>query len=1405
MQFYVDSYLFITDRVARTHYYLQLRQNVINYNLANLTLERAFLLTSLALQAEKGNYSERAHFKSTGSASIMNSTFINNENNLNLSQFNEDGRSLDASLYFDPHDFMPKFIINLCESMGDNYVIENMPSMHREHAGLSKPDAEMLFIKEASEICPHNLHMYSLYKSNPSSFSKKASTVNSHFNAFFHGHHFNSSINSNSSHSSTMTNHSSTISGSLASNSNQSGHSTASSGQSKDGKVWLAISATGVQIFEQERQVFINKSNSSGYLDVNRQNQSLGRDSHRHPRDQLQDQPSTSVFYLRNKLSTFVWSDIEKLFFDKKKFEIRSNGYPVRKFTYYSHSDEMAKNLLWLCKFSHRFQLFIQPKLKEMKKRESELSRRKYRESYIYSENGDVKSSPNDKARTPRTGRNASWMAYQQEPSNKFLTFTGSNSNSLSASRNTLVGKESLNLSQSKDFHLRPLSDEMKPIMDQFDRQISKLQFNSDHNLIDLSVPSNLPAISDCLSSSNHQPASSQTAGSQTNNLPVNGIADGIAEEPPIKKPEKLEKSADKVDFMSGLDNALYFNQLNTNPFLNKSDYNQPSYPQLFNQPQQNLDEFVIEHKAHSPSDQRPPSQLTVQPSGQQSSLQMTVNEETNDQVDHMEPLDHTVDHINNTFPLTDDKAVERKSRQTFSLESLTCSNLSEPSSSGISEQEFSTSSCASASLAENRKSSSQLPSHLNNNQNNESSRCSSNTSYSSDSALGKCSSKPPVSKQTKPTMIPRMIAGNYVKQTNGAQKKPRHFAVSANDLRNRMDRMDATKKDSYFSTINNNHLLADFNNGEMNAESTVLEMPKPRARKSKFELKHKNKLNGMYKSLPNVNDFGSNSRFGRLDAIEQGNDGESERFAFLNRSDKSTSSEQSVSTIKSNTNCTSSSDKLSKDDRYSNNPFLGSESRTNWYQSNVTSNLNDGQRTNQDPGRKTQLYENIYENLPFQHSVNSLLNGNRTPTTSHSFVPAPHLITTTPNRIGTKIGVSSLNRCNKLNSPHHSNHKNHNLRLNLFNSSLNSPTILDRANMRTCSYQLLNNEHLSTINDPNQSTPFKTTRASSDPGVLTYSSTGNLMKIQSKDSCVFYQNSSPTSHLPAANHPLNFHNFNYQTNSPIKNLSPLSNPMFHRSLNNLNDDQATANHRNLAYDQPLINQISDQRKASVRKNPNFPMRYAESEMNLISDEADHQQRLACLPPPVEYASGLEKKQTFANYPGPLLMNGKLKATSEQQLNQPINQKLNSKKLSKPTDSIDNLQQLKQKSQDLDLPLITTLFNDRSLMINGIKTVPGKSRQKPKRYSLHLDNSATSDLNQSLSNQSASGSNASEPSGSYHQTNLDEPSIFDQANLHLKIDNNYNNLESNNLNAPFSAQNSRAEIIDKIWSDHFLN
>jgi len=85
----------------------------------------------------------------------------------------------------------------------------------------------------------------------------------------------------------------------------------------------------------------------------------------------------------KTRISFFKWSDIGKLYFEKKKFEIRSTAYPIRKFTYYANSEDMARHLLWLCKVTHQFQLLVQSKMIEVKRRESELSSRKFRESRI--------------------------------------------------------------------------------------------------------------------------------------------------------------------------------------------------------------------------------------------------------------------------------------------------------------------------------------------------------------------------------------------------------------------------------------------------------------------------------------------------------------------------------------------------------------------------------------------------------------------------------------------------------------------------------------------------------------------------------------------------------------------------------------------------------------------------------------------------------------------------------------------------------------------------------------------------------------------------------------------------------------------------------------------------------------
>nr|XP_026484692.1 protein expanded [Vanessa tameamea] len=66
-------------------------------------------------------------------------------------------------------------------------------------------------------------------------------------------------------------------------------------------------------------------------------------------------------------ISSFVWSSIGKLSFDRKKFEIRTED---GKFTLYSSSEEKCKYLFALCKETHQFSMKISPKLSDILRKE---------------------------------------------------------------------------------------------------------------------------------------------------------------------------------------------------------------------------------------------------------------------------------------------------------------------------------------------------------------------------------------------------------------------------------------------------------------------------------------------------------------------------------------------------------------------------------------------------------------------------------------------------------------------------------------------------------------------------------------------------------------------------------------------------------------------------------------------------------------------------------------------------------------------------------------------------------------------------------------------------------------------------------------------------------------------------
>ncbi|XP_018396311.1 PREDICTED: LOW QUALITY PROTEIN: protein expanded [Cyphomyrmex costatus] len=78
----------------------------------------------------------------------------------------------------------------------------------------------------------------------------------------------------------------------------------------------------------------------------------------------------------------FVWNNIGKLSFDRKKFEIRAVDQP-EKLTLYSGCDDKSKLLLGLCRDTHQFSMAIAPRVSEAMKREEE-ERKVLRDCYMY-------------------------------------------------------------------------------------------------------------------------------------------------------------------------------------------------------------------------------------------------------------------------------------------------------------------------------------------------------------------------------------------------------------------------------------------------------------------------------------------------------------------------------------------------------------------------------------------------------------------------------------------------------------------------------------------------------------------------------------------------------------------------------------------------------------------------------------------------------------------------------------------------------------------------------------------------------------------------------------------------------------------------------------------------------------
>ncbi|CAI5764833.1 FERM domain-containing protein 6 [Podarcis lilfordi] len=86
----------------------------------------------------------------------------------------------------------------------------------------------------------------------------------------------------------------------------------------------------------------------------------------------------------RQLLYDFPWTNVGKLVFVGKRFEILPDGLPsARKLTYYTACPLRSRHLLQLLSNSHRLYMNLQPVLRQIRKLEESEEKKQYRESYI--------------------------------------------------------------------------------------------------------------------------------------------------------------------------------------------------------------------------------------------------------------------------------------------------------------------------------------------------------------------------------------------------------------------------------------------------------------------------------------------------------------------------------------------------------------------------------------------------------------------------------------------------------------------------------------------------------------------------------------------------------------------------------------------------------------------------------------------------------------------------------------------------------------------------------------------------------------------------------------------------------------------------------------------------------------
>ncbi|XP_047459940.1 FERM domain-containing protein 6 isoform X2 [Mugil cephalus] len=108
---------------------------------------------------------------------------------------------------------------------------------------------------------------------------------------------------------------------------------------------------------------------------------------------------------VRQLLYDFPWSNVGRLTFLGKKFEIQPDGLPsARKLVYYTGSSFRSRHLLLHLSSSHQLYLSLQPALKHLRQLEESKEKKCYRESYI---SDDLDLDPQGSESSPGLSRHS--------------------------------------------------------------------------------------------------------------------------------------------------------------------------------------------------------------------------------------------------------------------------------------------------------------------------------------------------------------------------------------------------------------------------------------------------------------------------------------------------------------------------------------------------------------------------------------------------------------------------------------------------------------------------------------------------------------------------------------------------------------------------------------------------------------------------------------------------------------------------------------------------------------------------------------------------------------------------------------------------------------------------------------